>query len=54
MTSPFILSLTPKERKRLVTLLRYEGVDPGDPVAVKNWILDQVGVEPEREVHAAD
>ena len=44
---PLVIVLTAKERKRLLTLLEYEGVDTGDPTAIKNWLLDQAGIEPE-------
>ena len=44
---PLVIVLTTKERKRLLTLLRHEGVDIGSPTAIKNWLLDQAGIEPE-------
>lgn len=44
---PLFIILTPKERELLLTLLEYEGVDTRSPVAIKNWVLDQVGIEPE-------
>jgi hypothetical protein len=44
---PLVISLTPKERKRLLPILRGEGVDASDPIAVKNWLLYQAGIEPE-------
>lgn len=45
--NPLVIVLTTKERKRLLTLLRHEGVDTRSPVAIKDWLLDQVGIEPE-------
>lgn len=43
---PLVIILTAKERKRLLALLRHEGVDTGSPTAIKNWLLDQAGIEP--------
>ncbi len=44
---PLFIILTPKERERLLTLLEYEGVDTRSPVAIKDWVLYQIGIEPE-------
>lgn len=42
-----LIVLTPEERKRFLTLLENEGVDTSSPVAIKDWVLYQVGIEPE-------
>ena len=42
-----LIVLTPDERERLLTLLEFEGVDTSSPVAIKDWVLYQVGIEPE-------
>lgn len=49
---PLVIVLTPKERKRLLTLLRHEGVDTGSPTAIKNWLLYQAGIEPGVQANA--
>ena len=46
---PLFIILTPKERERLLTLLEYEGVDTRSPVAIKDWVLYQIGIEPEEQ-----
>jgi hypothetical protein len=49
MEKPLIIVLTPTERKRLRPVLEGEGIDTRSPTAIKNWLLDQAGIEPEEE-----
>jgi len=46
---PLIIVLTPTERKRLRPVLEGEGIDTRYPTAIKNWLLDQAGIEPEED-----
>lgn len=46
---PLIIVLTPTERKRLRPVLEGEGIDTRSPTAIKNWLLDQAGIESEED-----